>query len=215
MMPSGGASPKDVSGLLSWPISTDSLPQTLCLTLSYGEKPLEPNPTRLSEVLEENADERYNLSAQACAGILRRAEKRGKQLPEQLEAALKHTLSKSEGGVERDSNGRQAGKGPLIQTELSATLGVSQDQTLIKPGGCQQAFEQHSQDSRYNPLGDVCETVNAKYGTGGNNTPIVIGGGATCIGNGQADIASHITVEMSQTLNAMHDPMAIVYEQTL
>ena len=36
-------------------------------------------------------------------------------------------------------------------------------------------FENHSQDSRYNPLGDVCETVSSKYGTGGNNQPIVVG----------------------------------------
>ena len=34
-------------------------------------------------------------------------------------------------------------------------------------------FENHSQDSRYNPLGDTCETVSAKYGTGGNNMPLV------------------------------------------
>ena len=33
--------------------------------------------------------------------------------------------------MERDSNGRKAGKGALIQTELSATLGVTQDQTLF------------------------------------------------------------------------------------
>ena len=38
---------------------------------------------------------------------------------------------KIRGGAERDSSGKRAGKGPLIQTELSATLGVSQDQTLI------------------------------------------------------------------------------------
>lgn len=38
---------------------------------------------------------------------------------------------KVRGGAERDSKGRVAGKGPLVQTELSATLGVSQDQTLI------------------------------------------------------------------------------------
>jgi site-specific DNA-cytosine methylase len=38
---------------------------------------------------------------------------------------------KIRGGVDRDSNGRKAGKGALIQTELSGTLGVSQDQTLI------------------------------------------------------------------------------------
>ena len=32
-----------------------------------------------------------------------------------------------------DSNGRSAGKGPLIQTNLSATLGVAQDQYLFVP----------------------------------------------------------------------------------
>lgn len=35
-------------------------------------------------------------------------------------------------------------------------------------------YESHGQDSRYRPLGEVCETVSAKYGTGGCNTPIVL-----------------------------------------
>ena len=34
-----------------------------------------------------------------------------------------------------DSNGKKAGKGPLVQENLSATLGVSQDQTLFVPRG--------------------------------------------------------------------------------
>ena len=38
---------------------------------------------------------------------------------------------KIRGGVERDVYGKKAGKGALIQWEKSATLGVSQDQTLI------------------------------------------------------------------------------------
>jgi len=38
---------------------------------------------------------------------------------------------KIRGGVERDSYGKKAGKGALIQWERSATLGVSQDQTLF------------------------------------------------------------------------------------
>ena len=38
---------------------------------------------------------------------------------------------KIRGGVERDSQGKKAGKGALIQWEKSATLGVSQDQTLF------------------------------------------------------------------------------------
>lgn len=38
---------------------------------------------------------------------------------------------KIRGGAERSSDGRSAGKGALVQTELSGTIGVSQDQTLI------------------------------------------------------------------------------------
>ena len=38
---------------------------------------------------------------------------------------------KIRGGREVDSLGKRAGKGALIQWELSATLGVSQDQTLF------------------------------------------------------------------------------------
>lgn len=43
----------------------------------------------LSEILESNVSERYYLSPKACAGILRRAEKRGKVLPETLASALR------------------------------------------------------------------------------------------------------------------------------
>ena len=42
----------------------------------------------LSQILEENAPEKYSLSPKACAGILRRAERRGKDLPPLLKAAL-------------------------------------------------------------------------------------------------------------------------------
>jgi hypothetical protein len=44
----------------------------------------------LSQVLETGSiPPRYFLSAKACAGILRRAEARGKTLPEQLLSALR------------------------------------------------------------------------------------------------------------------------------
>lgn len=33
---------------------------------------------------------------------------------------------------------------------------------------------------------------------------------AICIGNGQADIATHITVEVAQTLSTMHDQLIVV-----
>lgn len=42
----------------------------------------------LSQVLQMNAPEKYSLSPKACRGILRRAEKRGKELPNMLREAL-------------------------------------------------------------------------------------------------------------------------------
>ena len=42
----------------------------------------------LSQILQSNATARYYLSQKACAGILRRAEKRGKELPTALRQAL-------------------------------------------------------------------------------------------------------------------------------
>ena len=53
----------------------------------------------LSRILQESVPLKYFLSARACAGILRRAAKRGKQLPPRLEEALQavaHTESKAE-----------------------------------------------------------------------------------------------------------------------
>lgn len=60
--------------------------------LNFGEAPRVPVETRLSDILEPNADERYHLSKKACEGILRRAHRRGKKLPEMLEAALRAHL---------------------------------------------------------------------------------------------------------------------------
>ena len=57
-----------------------------------GEKPMNPIITKLSDILEEDADPKYFLSSRACQGILNRAEKRGKQLPEILKTALENQL---------------------------------------------------------------------------------------------------------------------------
>jgi DNA (cytosine-5)-methyltransferase 1 len=50
----------------------------------------------------------------------------------------------------------------------------------------------------------ISPTLTARMGTGGDQV------NAVCMGNGQADLATHITVEISQTLNCMHDPMAVM-----
>ena len=56
--------------------------------LNTGEYPREENASLLSWILEANAPLKYYLSAKACRGILTRASRRGKKLPELLETAL-------------------------------------------------------------------------------------------------------------------------------
>ena len=46
------------------------------------------NEYLLSSILMDHVPERFSLSPKACQGILRRAEKRGKELPQVLKAAL-------------------------------------------------------------------------------------------------------------------------------
>ena len=68
----------------------------VCLTLSTSEHAASPSLSpsadavcSLSDILETGAvPQRYYLTPKACAGILRRAEKRGKDLPPQLAHAL-------------------------------------------------------------------------------------------------------------------------------
>lgn len=55
---------------------------------SFGESPSVAVESHLWQILEENPHPKYYLSARACQGILRRAEKRQKELPEVLRNAL-------------------------------------------------------------------------------------------------------------------------------
>ena len=62
---------------------------TECLTLSTLEWPSAAAVCSLSDVFEtQPVPQRFFLSATACKGILRRAEKRGKKLPVRLQEAL-------------------------------------------------------------------------------------------------------------------------------
>ena len=64
---------------------------TECWTLSTSEWPNDGDVCSLSDVLETTGAHlaKYWLSAKACAGILRRAERRGKSLPAMLDQALR------------------------------------------------------------------------------------------------------------------------------
>lgn len=77
----------------SWEMDSASL--GAYTMLNTGECPSEERESSLSQILEVNAPEKYYLTAIACAGILRRAERRGKELPLMLKEALQEVVSLS------------------------------------------------------------------------------------------------------------------------
>jgi hypothetical protein len=68
----------------------------VCLTASFSESPNDAHVCSLSDVLESHVPPRFYLSPRACAGILRRAEKRGRKLATRLELALQAGASQQE-----------------------------------------------------------------------------------------------------------------------
>lgn len=58
-------------------------------TLNTSECPKDVVESSLSAILQDSVPSKYYLTRKACLGILRRAEEREKDLPEQLELALK------------------------------------------------------------------------------------------------------------------------------
>lgn len=63
-----------------WTPSTGVFPNVVCAS-------------RLSSILQVGVPEKYYLSQKACEGILRRASRRGKQLPELLKMALEQQIA--------------------------------------------------------------------------------------------------------------------------
>ena len=64
-------------------------------TLNISEWPSAAAVCSLSQVLEADVAPKYFLSPKACAGILRRAERRGKELPELLHRSLQAVAAQS------------------------------------------------------------------------------------------------------------------------
>ncbi len=92
-------------------------------TLNFSEYPSDGVASSLSDILETGEPpQRYFLSGTACRGILRRAEKRGKELPEALKSALLAVASQtlpqpSIQDARMDSSANQLGVGILSSTD--------------------------------------------------------------------------------------------------
>ena len=92
------------------------------------------------------------------------------------------------------------GKGPLVQTNLSGTLGCSNDQSIIEP----LLFDHHPHDARVGGPCQIAPTVTARYGTDGGNTPIIAtayGFNALHEGRGAAVGRYGYPTEVSKTLD--------------
>ena len=97
---------------------------------SFGVYPREENESRLSQILEDSPLQKYCLSEKACRGILRRAERRGKKLPEQLEKALiQQSASRN------DVENLGGGKGILIQENRTGALSTVNNQMVLNDQG--------------------------------------------------------------------------------
>lgn len=95
---------------------------------SFGECPNEENASLLSQILEDSPHPKYYLSEKACLGILKRAERRGKELPPMLKEAL---LTQSRSRSEAENLG--GGKGILIQEERTGALSTLNNQSVFAP----------------------------------------------------------------------------------
>lgn len=104
-------------------VETDGALRTEFLMRNTGEYPSVAVESTLSQILEDNVPEKYYLSQKACEGILRRAERRGKKLPDVLKTALEI------GGADRYNQSFLSG---LAQT-LRASGGGDCTPTVLAP----------------------------------------------------------------------------------
>lgn len=146
-----------------------------------GESPNAAAVSRLSQILEVTPQEKYSLSAKACQGILRRAERRGKDLPETLKAVLL-MQSESWGAVTEEEKAQtlntmhDAQAVMCLNDQGGNVMGVSHDVS-----GTLRAQEHGHQPSILDmspacdvirDCGEVSPSLQARMGTGGNQVPL-------------------------------------------
>jgi hypothetical protein len=95
-------------------------------TLDTLESPKDGVECSLLQVLSATAPQRYSLSAKAASGILSRAGRRGKVLPQELKTAL-------EAIVTEQSQGNQVRR--LTPTECERLMGWPDGWTISKSWG--------------------------------------------------------------------------------
>ena len=137
-------------------------------TRNTGECPSAGAEYTLAAILTDDPPTRYFLSVRAMDGILSRASRRGKQLPELLVTAIagmkEWWRQNPLGGYDPAytmkirSGCEGGGKGPLVQNDLSATLATHQDQTVFAPKVCGFIYKQGAKAGNIG-AGEVAPTM--------------------------------------------------------
>jgi hypothetical protein len=122
---------------LVWSLGRGEEPVGGRWTLNTSECPNDAVACSLSDILEANVHPRFFLSPRAAAGILRRAEARGRELPESLRLSLRSLASLDQGPMPK---ARQAGT-----SSSTPSTGSPADPTTTAP---RQGTSSHS-----SPLG--------------------------------------------------------------
>ena len=147
---------------------TDGLWHGDSSTLNTGEFPNAERESRLSWILEDNVPQKYYLSARACQGILTRASRRGKPLPEILKEALLDVIERTKKTIVYDARGN--GDGRTCPTITGDHENRITDYTAIAIE--RQTFNEQS-FSHYKES-DKCSTLKAKAGNIGNGSECLV-----------------------------------------
>lgn len=78
-----------------WSLDPKDPPSGESWTLNISDSPSDARGCSLSSILQENVPDTFFLSAKACRGILDRANRRGRTLPETLQKALESVAASS------------------------------------------------------------------------------------------------------------------------
>ena len=92
------------------------------------------------------------------------------------------------------------------ETEVNDTLNAFDSGEMRSPTLATQVFD-GSRRHDYQPFGEVGETVQAQYGTGGNNTPIVVESAKTIFGQ---EIAGTLVSSMTTPVGSTQDKNVII-----
>lgn len=202
MMPSFGEYLKEESAYVYLLTSTETPHQRYYLNCS--QKPLTETSSKLSDILETSPDPKYNLSPKACQGILNRAKKRGKKLPELLEKTLIQQSMMSESAVTAQRTGEHMPTKPTsaeILTQGGATQTVT---TEDSQSSCLNSWD--VQSKHIQPENGIAESLysgECRYGGGESYV--------MCL-NDQGGQQMEVTENITGTLRAQeHGHQPIVY----